>query len=389
MPQLPPSSFLMSPPEPGLLESFDSPTKPRHTTSQAAWQNFKHETTSLSTAGPNAKVDKVLPSPPASPWTKFQSKAGETHETSDRSIGTEGFVQDPILFPNDDSIEENQPLFDPEPNVELVEAIDRHMACHFLKPKSKGDLRTKRYEMPTREQYMLALSLLPTIGRSYNHNPGSYLKRERDEIEGGFRSLKRARTQAYARRSKVSGKSHSTPAYTGPAKGVEHMATKSAADRRPVDLSQKRPRQRRPDRSGTPTVRAPGTKRANDIDHRTLPDYSPPLSTLPSDPKALKVDWRSNGPVPLSDDMDRRLLHEAEKVLASTLRLQCSQYLVCKKRIFMQVLENHKKGKPFRKTDAQQACNIDVNKASQLWTAFNKVGWFDRKHFSKHLESPL
>jgi len=35
--------------------------------------------------------------------------------------------------------------------------------------------------------------------------------------------------------------------------------------------------------------------------------------------------------------------------------------------------------KDFRKTDAQQACKIDVNKASKLWTAFDKAGWFQNK----------
>ena len=32
-------------------------------------------------------------------------------------------------------------------------------------------------------------------------------------------------------------------------------------------------------------------------------------------------------------------------------------------------------GNEFKKTNAQQACKIDVNKASKLWTAFENVGW--------------
>jgi hypothetical protein len=43
-------------------------------------------------------------------------------------------------------------------------------------------------------------------------------------------------------------------------------------------------------------------------------------------------------------------------------------------------------GKEFRKTDAQQACKIDVNKASKLWTAYDRVGWFDSEHFQQYLE---
>jgi len=42
-------------------------------------------------------------------------------------------------------------------------------------------------------------------------------------------------------------------------------------------------------------------------------------------------------------------------------------------------------GKEFRKTDAQQACKIDVNKASKLWTAFDKVGWFKKDFFLQRL----
>jgi hypothetical protein len=36
----------------------------------------------------------------------------------------------------------------------------------------------------------------------------------------------------------------------------------------------------------------------------------------------------------------------------------------------------------FKRTNSQQTCNIDVNKASKLWEAFDKVGWFEERHFS-------
>ena len=42
-------------------------------------------------------------------------------------------------------------------------------------------------------------------------------------------------------------------------------------------------------------------------------------------------------------------------------------------------LKELSKGKDFRKTDAQKACRVDVNKASRLHTAYEKVGWFDRR----------
>ncbi len=42
-----------------------------------------------------------------------------------------------------------------------------------------------------------------------------------------------------------------------------------------------------------------------------------------------------------------------------------------------------KVGKDFKKTNSQQACKIDVNKASKLLEVFNKVGWFEKRHFSR------
>ena len=53
--------------------------------------------------------------------------------------------------------------------------------------------------------------------------------------------------------------------------------------------------------------------------------------------------------------------------------------------MFMRRLECIGIGKEFRKTDAQQACKIDVNKASKLWQAFDKVGWLDQKWMKPHL----
>jgi hypothetical protein len=37
-------------------------------------------------------------------------------------------------------------------------------------------------------------------------------------------------------------------------------------------------------------------------------------------------------------------------------------------------VERMKVGKDFKKTNSQQTCKVDVNKASELWEAFNKVG---------------
>jgi len=89
----------------------------------------------------------------------------------------------------------------------------------------------------------------------------------------------------------------------------------------------------------------------------------------------------------LSNDPDRDLLHPSELKVASTLRLTCAMYLTSKRRIFIGRVAALRRGKEFRKTDAQQACKIDVNKASKLWAAFDKVGWFNPVWATPHLRS--
>jgi SWIRM domain len=138
----------------------------------------------------------------------------------------------------------------------------------------------------------------------------------------------------------------------------------------------------------SPTMKAPRpASTREDVDYKSIIDYSPPMSTLDHlEPgkKPLKIDWKGS-PLPLDNDPDRYLLHDQEVAAASSLRLNCAQYLTSKRRIFQAKLEKLRQGKEFRKTDAQQACKIDVNKASKLWTAFDRAGWFRREHFVQYL----
>ncbi|GCE97533.1 hypothetical protein ZYGM_003285 [Zygosaccharomyces mellis] len=117
-----------------------------------------------------------------------------------------------------------------------------------------------------------------------------------------------------------------------------------------------------------------------------LPDYSPdPYRTLPeNNSKSLKVDWKGS-PMDLSHDPLRHQLHPAELVLSQVLRLPCDLYLDSKRRLFLEKVHRFKQGLPFRRTDAQKACRIDVNKASRLYAAFEKVGWLDDGNFKRFL----
>lgn len=117
-----------------------------------------------------------------------------------------------------------------------------------------------------------------------------------------------------------------------------------------------------------------------------IPDYSPDAnSTLPKgNNRSLKVEWKGQ-PMDLRNDVNLDKLHPAEVLLASTLRLPCNVYLDSKRRLFFEKVSRLRKGMQFRRTDAQKACRIDVNKASRLFAAFEKVGWLNNEHFEKYL----
>ncbi|CAI5759010.1 unnamed protein product [Candida verbasci] len=131
----------------------------------------------------------------------------------------------------------------------------------------------------------------------------------------------------------------------------------------------------------TPTVNSQQQSLIDD----SIPDYSPDYSTLPSNnPKCLKIEWKGQ-PMDLSNDPNIDKLHPAEVLLASILRLPVIIYLDSKKRLFFEKVSRMKIGKQFRRTDAQKACRIDVNKASRLFAAFEKVGWLNDELFEKYL----
>ena len=131
------------------------------------------------------------------------------------------------------------------------------------------------------------------------------------------------------------------------------------------------------------TRAAPSKKVENDHVHWSeLPDYCPPLSSL-GDQK-LEAKWAHN-PLKMDDHPDRVHLHDQEFALAQRLRLYPDQYLSNKRKIFAARFQSIKDNKNFTKTAAQAACSIDVNKASQLWEAYDKVGWFKESWFEKWL----
>jgi hypothetical protein len=247
----------------------------------------------------------------------------------------------------------------------------------------------QRSSPPEREDYELALYFRSAVMQRFIDNPKSWLRKERDQLRED-RRLAMARnklpiimpapssrpivTRPASLRTSNPNKVKKPAALRTPsgqtnAGGARAIrATPTGFSRQPVVRSTIRV-------SSTPEPRirtvAPSRE---DKDFASLDDYCPPLDSLPNKTNSLKVDWKGNA-LDLSTDPHAHLLHPDELLLAAGLRLDCATYLTSKRRIFIRRLECARIGKEFRKTDAQQACKIDVNKASKLWTAYDKVGW--------------
>lgn len=131
--------------------------------------------------------------------------------------------------------------------------------------------------------------------------------------------------------------------------------------------------------------RAPPSKPITSDNWAEIDDFSPSPALLDNSPLRLRVHWKGV-PNDLSADPEVGHLHPQEVEIAQELKLPASQYLSNKRRIFEARLKSIRERKNFTKTAAQQACNIDVNKTSQLFEAYEKVGWFDEMHFRHFLQ---
>ena len=117
--------------------------------------------------------------------------------------------------------------------------------------------------------------------------------------------------------------------------------------------------------------------------------YYPPNDNLDRlGPNAMKVEWKSSKKFYTPQEATRFQnlkdvkFHPKEIDLAGTINMvHFAQYEESKRLIFQFWYERKSKGLPFTKTHAQQAAHVDVNKASALWTAFDKVNWFSDEAF--------
>ncbi|KAI0412216.1 hypothetical protein F5X98DRAFT_379963 [Xylaria grammica] len=372
---------LMSPPEAPKLESF------AHSSNASASKNIVNMHRPIDAVMSDARrlPGPVQPlSPPISPATKLDDTVMNVVVTS---------AKDPILFPTHDITNSppQQPLFVREESADARRIVDHHV---LARPAELF----KNAAPPEQDDYELVLYFQSQVMKKYLENPKSWLKRERALL------IADRRAQARQRHFKLQ------PILPAKAQPIRKEVQRAKPVRAPkvakpavVKSTPTRPRPIRAGPGPAATVqtgltkriaRAPSstpdapprrtTQNRADDDFESVPDYCPPLDSMPSGMNVLKMEWKT-GITDLSNDPHRHLLHEEEVTLASSLRLTAAVYLTSKRRIFQRRVECFGQKKEFRKTDAQQACKIDVNKASKLWTAFQRIGWFDRSWFAQYL----
>ncbi|KAL4786670.1 hypothetical protein BJX76DRAFT_80278 [Aspergillus varians] len=375
MGRLPSVSSLMSPPESKPFESFGSPFPP-HKMSQD--QSYSHEMklAPISVDRKRTQSEMDLPSPPVTPYIGNKKSKPVNPEQPDGDVLVVASSRDPVLFPRHESISEiaDEPLFGPMLPSSPEALMEQHINSHMARFQNK-------LNKPTRDEYLLALSCVPIVSAQYNRNPAAWAKEERETLERQLVMMNRHRPELSDGRLK-----RIAPA---PTKRVVPAQPRVQRTPRVKRTPKSTPKQKALDSFDVHTPnskpsRTIGTSR-DDTDFSSIKDYSPSLEILGGNAKALKADWKGQM-LDLSNDPERHLLSSAEINLAATLRLSCATYLCSKRRIFEARVRALRVGKEFRKTDAQQACKIDVNKASKLWTAYERVGLFNAGYFQEYLK---
>lgn len=373
MGRLPSVSSLMSPPEAKPFESFNSPFPPHKLSQDQSYTN-QMKLAPISVDRKRTQSEMDLPSPPVTPYTgNKKSKSIDPEQHDGDALITSS--RDPVLFPRNEPSEiADEPLFGPMLPPSPKTLMEQHINSHMARFENK-------LNKPTRDEYLLALSCVPVVSAQYNRNPAAWAKEERKTLERQLVMMNRRRPEVSDGRLK-----RIAPA---PTKRVVPAQPRVQRTPRVKRTPKSTPKQKVLDSFDVPTPnpkpsRAIGTSR-DDTDFSSIKDYSPPLEILGGNAKALKADWKGQM-LDLSNDPERHLLSSAEINLAATLRLSCATYICSKRRIFEARVRALRVGKEFRKTDAQQACKIDVNKASKLWTAYERVGLFNAGYFQEYLK---
>ncbi|KAH6688973.1 SWIRM domain-containing protein [Plectosphaerella plurivora] len=365
---------LMSPPDQIPFDNFNH---------HAGQSDAADPTTIIARAGESSiNLKEARPRMPMSPPVSPQTQAQAAADAVDATPLTTHAIKDPILYPRDDVVPSppQQPLFPASESVQHRRLVSEHIA-------HRDATQFRSSEPPRPEEYELALQVKSQVLKMYSRDRRSWMQKERELLVNDRKmnhdrwNNKRYTPIAPARiAAKTSSASRVPKPVKTPTAKPDRVVKPSPARipgptvRNPV-RPQSSPKGRLNSVTPEPGRRVVAPNR-EDRDFNALEDLCPPLDSLPNKPNSLKVDWKGS-PVNLSQDPHAHLLHPDELSLAANLRLDCATYLTSKRRIFIRRRACAVQGKEFRKTDAQQACKIDVNKASKLWTAFEKVGWLD------------
>lgn len=367
-------SALMSPPDSHKPDSFDTQL---HSTKPSQYLASLNANERLPSIGLIAQPI----SPPVSPHTQANKEPGHIEEPYDGA-------RDPQLFPESkNSLVDSLPLFRPVASPRSSQQVIQD----HLTQRSQSHPRAY---VPAQEDYELAAS---TFSSRATFTSNVFEKVRRDPAKWFAQEMEylKAYPPLFPRTvpPPVNRKTATGPKPSGVKKQRAIKPSTLPKLSRTKRQAQPSPRVKDLDAFDaahfpyTPeakAARARSTPHKDDTDYSALPDFCPSISTLARSDKPLKTDWKGQA-LDLSQDPDRHMLSEAEVGVASTLRLSCAQYLCSKRRIFASRLECLRIGKEFRKTTAQQACQIDVNKASKLWTAFDKVHWFEAVHMQRFM----
>lgn len=321
------------------------------------------------------------PSPPISPLTKATVNDNRAAAVND--------IKDPILYPDIPSTPA-RPLFERQLSPQAQSAVSEHMTARQTTPLPAG------VQPPKREEYELVISFREVLWHKFfNSTPKQkqqWLVRQRDQLREDDRARKGRgyalpATTAMRRplmaktpvsRSTISVRLEGSSKLVSGHRAAPNKVVKSGVPRPIRTNVSKAPRPRAGD---TPTPEKKKVTQA-DQDFNAIPDICPPLDSLRTARKSLEAPKAENAREFTEEERPLlHLLHPAEQEVAKNLRLDPATYLTSKRRIFLARLQYFHERKAFRKTHAQQACHIDVNKASKLHTAFENVGWFDDHWF--------
>ncbi|KAG7904940.1 hypothetical protein KL907_003156 [Ogataea polymorpha] len=327
-------------------------------------------TTSISTTGSSEMASSTIPSPPLSPYTR-----AATFDESDAR-----FAQ--LLFPKPmrKSLAAELPKQEPQQQKQQQQhPVLREINVNWEKKRSfpvedlndttlyvnpYGDLKTpgyKKRQLKFLSQYQLNVASKKTVpavsAMNYRYRTTPRVK----EYVSSDTETDRPRTRRLVRENSVA------------------LESDDNVTSRPMTPRKRKPAVKRLDSPST------GSPPPYNFDYKAIPDYSPPISSLPNNSRCLKTEWKGHA-MDLSEDPLVEELHPAEVQLASTLRLPPNVYLDSKRRIFFEKVKRLRANLPFRRTDAQKACKIDVNKASRLYAAFEKIGWLDDYRFDEYLK---